>query len=117
MKRYTAVLVLILAAVVAGCGSIGGATPTATPTADIQLTSIGQDPVGNGTAVEVVGVAKNYGDAEAETTAVVQLLDGDTTIAERQVGLGTLSPDESVSFSVTLSVNASEVNGRTITFE
>lgn len=106
--------ILVVVALTAGCISGEDSDQAG---ADIQLSSIGQDPVNGDEGVKVIGVAKNYGDAEKNTTATIQLLNGSEVVRERRIDLGTLGPDESVEFSTTFDVSPSNVDGRSIRFD
>ena len=115
--RVLATLAVVLLVAMAGCtGGLGADNSGSASAADVQVSSIGQTTVANGTAVEVSAMATNYGDASTNVTATVALLNGSSTIAERTVDLGELGPDESASFTLEFDVNPSRVDGRRITF-
>lgn len=132
-RRFLAVAGL---AAVAGCTGSGPASEAATPTqestddecdcpetpagetaADIRLTSIGQSPTNDGSVIEVQGAVVNDGETSHDTTAVIQLLDGEDAVAERSVEIGTLTPGETATFMTTFDVSPSAVDGRRITFD
>jgi hypothetical protein len=114
--RLTLVCVALLA-LSAGCTGTLGADGSGSA-ADVQVSSIGQSPVDNGTAVEVSLTARNYGTAATtSTSATITLLDGSETVAERTVSLGDLGVDESASISVTLDADPEQVDGRRVTFD
>ena len=114
MKHSSVALVLVLSVIVfSGCtaGSDSGAEP------DIQLTSVGQNPTDSGSGVEVAGIAENYGDADANVTVTISLLNGSDVVTEERVVLGELEPNEIAEFSTTFDTDPAEVDGRRITFD
>lgn len=122
-RRTIAVCVMLATLLVSGC--VSGQSPTATDSdgpdtggaPDVRLSSIGQDTINNGTGIQIQGSVTNYGDTAVNATMTVQLLSGESVVRERQLPVGVLSPDESTAFSTAFDVNASEVDGRRITFD
>jgi hypothetical protein len=126
MKRRT-LLATIAAVALAGCagddderaldntddGQDSGKDDT--PSADVQLSSIGRNPTDDG-RVEVIGIARNYGDATTNVNATIKVLDGETVVGERAVDLGRLGPDDTANFAATFDVGPEAVDGHTVTF-
>lgn len=92
-------------------------TPQSDTAANIRLAGVGQEERQNGTAIRVQGSVANYGSRSHNTTARIHLLSGSEVVAEREIHIGELAPDESATFTTTIEVNASRVDGRKITFE
>jgi len=92
-------------------------TPQSDTAANIRLTGVGQEERQNGTAVRVQGSVANHGSVSHNTTARIELLSGSEVAAKREIHIGKLAPDESATFTATIEVNASRIDGRKITFE
>lgn len=123
LRIRTVLLAGIVIALVGITGCLGAVTDGGDPetatagAADVQLSSIGQTPTDDGTAIEVSAIVTNQGSETANVSATVELLNGSEPIAERTVALGDLGPDESASFSLTFDVDPDRVDGRQITFD
>ena len=122
-RRTIALCVMLATLLVSGC--VSGQSPTATESDDpdaegapgVRLSSIGQDTINDGEGIRVQGSVTNHGDTAINATMTVQLLSEEDVVRERQLLVGVLSPDESTAFSTAFDVNASEVDGRRITFD
>ncbi len=75
-----------------------------------------QDTTDNGSTIEISGMVLNTGEESVSGTMEVALLNESSPVATRTLELEDVSPEEQVEFSVEFDINATEVDGRRISF-
>ncbi|WP_135806214.1 hypothetical protein [Halorussus marinus] len=121
LSRTLPAVALVLILLVAGCAGTGTSAPETTETetvAELPLRtwSVTQDTTDNGSTIEISGMVLNTGEESVSGTMEVALLNESSPVATRTLELEDVSPEEQVEFSVEFDINATEVDGRRISF-
>lgn len=125
MTHRTILLTAVTALLLVSAGCLGGSTDqpitdqTQTTTVqDVPLRTWGltQETADSGGAVRITGMVLNTGDRPVNGSMEITLLNESSPVASRTVQLQEVSPEEQVEFSVVLDVNASQVDGRRVSF-